>query len=812
MKISLNWVSMFCDIEEVIKNLKAKELAHKYSVYTAEIEGIEYFWAEKKVVVWKVIEVSKHPDSDHLFVVKVDLWTLWISQIVCWAPNVSEAKYVPVATVWSVLWEWFEIKATKLRWIDSNWMICSEDELGFQSERSAWIMKLEEIFDEKILENQIWKPFFDLKIAIPGLDWDNYEIKLSDIVFEIDNKFITNRPDLFSVMWNAREFWAIFDLKFRAYDKSAEIINTLNTKINTDKVLSYHLYKVSNVCAMSSPFAISYLLYKSGISVKYDLVDMTNYLMTELGQPMHAFDADKIDGDICVRQAFDWEKIEALNWETYELKISDIVIADDKKALAIAWVMGWLYSAISENTKNIYIESACFDSNSIRLTAQRLWLRSDASTRYEKSLDPLLARVALERSKDFLKYLWKDYKIEWSSFYLNEAKINDITVEFTREFVQNKIWVEIDETEFERILSSLSFEFTKKWDIYIAKVPSWRATKDVSIKEDIAEEIWRINGYEKVPEVAISWNLTIKSWNTIIELKDKINDYFSWKWFLEAYNYSFLNETKDEKVWIINHDSAIKVLNAFSSEFSIMRRNMLPYLLENVSNNVKIEDSFSFFEIWKVSEKKDWKFSENLMVAGISYNIDFEYIRSTIDGFIESILPKVKYSTIQKTNPAKFPYFHPNKSWTITLENSKNLITFWYINPVVASNFDLDDSKIIYFEIDFNTLFESYKKACFKFSEISKFPAINRELNFVMDEKIPVWNVIGKIENIDSLVRNVKILDIYRSSEKIWQNKKSITFSVLIQDFEKTITDELALNIQNKIIADLKKDLIELRS
>ncbi len=813
MKISLNWISSFCDIKDTTINLWPKSLAHKYSIYTAEIEWIEYFWKEDKVVVWKILEAKPHPDSDHLNVVQVDLWNLWKTQIVCWAPNVLSAKYVPVATVWSVLWEWFEIKSTKLRWQESNWMICSADELGFQEERSEGILKLEEIFWEETLEKQIWKPFFEMSVEIPWINSEKFEVKLKDVIFEIDNKFITNRPDLFSISWNAREFWAIFDLDYSFYKSNlSNRNNTLWTRIESDKVLSYNLYKVSNVQALKSPFAISYMLHKSWINAKFDLVDMTNYIMTELGQPMHTFDSDKIEWNICVRQAKDWEEIEALNGEKYELRSSDIVIADDKKVLAIAWIIWWAYSAISEITKNIYIESACFDPVSVRLTAQRLSIRTDSSTRYEKSLDPLLAEIALSRSEDFLKFLWKDYKIEGSSFYLNKEKVNDIKVDFSREFVEKKIWTQIAEKEFDRILNALWFVFEKNWNDYTAQVPSWRATKDISIKEDIAEEIWRIYWYEKVLEVPVSGEFTIKNKNKLVDLKDKIKDYFNSKWFLESYNYSFSNEIKDEKIWITNHSDSIKIANAFNSEFTILRRNMLPNILDNVAENLKIENNFSFYEVWKIHKKNDNEFLENLCVAWISYNEDFNKIKSSLVWFLETIIPWISFTITQKTNLEDFPYFHPNKSGQFVLENDEKLITFWYINPIVASNFDLDDSKIIYFEINFQILFENYIKSSSKFSEISRFPWIDRELNFVMDEKIAIWDISEQIKWISSLIRNIKILDIYRNNEKIWENKKSVTFSILILDFEKTITDEVALDIQNKIIDELKRSWISLRA
>ncbi|MDD2565340.1 MAG: phenylalanine--tRNA ligase subunit beta, partial [Candidatus Gracilibacteria bacterium] len=455
MKTPLNWISLYTDISELIETKGTIELAHLYSIHTAEIDGTQEFLSEKKVVVGKVIEAHKHPDSDHLNIVQVDLGVLGKTQIVCGASNVLESKYVPVATIGTIIKGEFEIKSTRLRGEESNGMICSEDELELQEGRSAGIMRLEDYFDEKVLENHIGKPFGDLETKIIGLDGKECETKLNDIVFEIDNKFITNRPDLFSIEGNAREFGAIFDLPFNGYSKTYNFSqNKLNTKIETDKVLAYNLIKVEGVQSGVSPFGISYMLYKSGINPKFDLVDMTNYIMTELGQPMHAFDADKIKGGITVRLAKSGEKMLALNGETYELNSTDIVIADDEKVLAIGGIIGGLESAISETTTNIYIESACFDASNIRLTAQRLGVRTDSSTRYEKSQDPLLTNKALARAMDFLSFIGKPGKIVGDSEYLDMTQVNNVSINFTEDFINKKIGVKIPGHEIERILKA----------------------------------------------------------------------------------------------------------------------------------------------------------------------------------------------------------------------------------------------------------------------------------------------------------------------------------------------------------------------
>ncbi|EKD66035.1 MAG: hypothetical protein ACD_49C00067G0021 [uncultured bacterium (gcode 4)] len=809
MKISLNWVSAFTDISGVLNSLWVKDLAHKYSIYTAEIDGIEYFGQENKIIIWKVLEVKPHRDSDHLNVVQVDLWKAWKTQIVCGATNVTNAKYVPVATVWAKLGEWFEIKATKLRWEESNGMICSEDELGFQQDRAPGIMILEEIFDEKILEANLWKPFFDLEVELPWFDGKNFKLKLADIVFEIDNKFITNRPDLFSVIGNSREFGAIFSLNFKDYIKKfSSTQSKLKVSIESDKVLAYNLVRIDNVNASISPFAIRYSLFKSGINAKFDMVDMTNYIMTELGQPMHAFDADKISWKISVRMANAWEKINALNWESYVLKNTDLVIADEQKILAIAWIMWGAESAVSETTDNIYLESACFDPVSVRLTSQRLGLRSDSSTRYEKSFDPLMSEIALSRAVDFLDYLGKDYCIIDYSSYLDENKIKDINVSIEESFVENKLWIKIEKKEIERILKALWFEFSLSGNIYKIKVPSWRATKDISIKEDIVEEIGRINWYDKIEDAPIKWDFTIGSKNKTIELKDKIINYFGSHNFFEVYNYSFSNETLDEKIGITDHSNSIKIINAYSNEFTILRRNMIANLLQNVADNIKIWNDFAFFELGK-THKKAWdKLEEKLNLAGVSFWNDFDFVKWSLTGFLDFILPGIKYSVAQGTD---LSYLHPNKSGHFKLDSGENIVSFGYVNPIVASNFSIDDSKLIYFELNFNLLLDKYVASNLEFSEISKFPGIDRELNFVINEKTPVWEIIEAINNSDILIRNTRVIDIYRNKEKVWENKKSITFSVFIQDFEKTMTDEVALEIQNKIIANLAKIWVELR-
>ncbi len=359
------------------------------------------------------------------------------------------------------------------------------------------------------------------------------------------------------------------------------------------------------------------MLRKAGLSPKFDLVDITNYIMTELGQPMHAFDAEKVVGTLTVRQARDGEAVLALDSKEYTLTSKDVVIADSEKVLAIAGVIGGMSSAISQTTKHVYFESACFDPVAVRLTSQRLAIRTDASMRFEKSLDPTLASRAMPRVVDLLKFLGKPGNITGAFSYLDSSKVRDITIKTDLDFVEKKLGRRIEAPRTEDILKRLGFEASFAGDTFSVRVPSWRATKDISIKEDIVEELGRINGYELVPDTPITGPFSIATKNASIELRNRINAYLSGRGLFETYNYSFSNQNKDALIGYADDVNAVHIQNAFNVEYTMMRRSMLPNLLEATAENLKQQKTFGFFEIGKVFEKLgENKFTEKKALAG----------------------------------------------------------------------------------------------------------------------------------------------------------------------------------------------------
>lgn len=296
MKIPLSWISLYSPLNSLLSKHSIRDLAHEYSIHTAEIDGIEEHFLDK-VVVGKVLSCEKHPESKKLSIVQVDLGIHGQETILTGAPNISEATYVPVAIVGAVLPGDFTIGERMMAGMMSRGMICGADEISMSTEPSTGIMILEEDWESPILEKMIGKSFFDLTLPFPGNNGEIYHYPLRDTTFEIDNKFITNRPDLFSVVGNAREFHAVFEVPFSPYIPKEDIVpqkNILNTIIETEKCLSYHLMKMGGVKVGKSPYGISLMMERAGLAPKMDIVDITNLLMTELGQPMHAFDADKI--------------------------------------------------------------------------------------------------------------------------------------------------------------------------------------------------------------------------------------------------------------------------------------------------------------------------------------------------------------------------------------------------------------------------------------------------------------------------------------------------------------------------------------
>lgn len=443
MKTPLSWINIYTNISDLQKNNSTTELAHEYSIHTAEIDDIIEHNLEK-IVIGKVISCEKHPDSTKLSICRVFLGDdLGEETILTGAPNIVDAIYVPVAIVGAKLSEDFVIGERKMAGMISRGMICAEDEIGLTTEFTGGIMILEDFFDKNFLESKIGSDFFDLSLDFPGIDGEIVQIPFRDTTFEIDNKFITNRPDLFSVVGNAREWATVFDKNFISPYSETPIDLDLSDKnivvnIESDKCLAYSLVATGNLETAKSPLAIQIMMNRAGLSPKLDLVDITNLILTEYGQPMHCFDADKINGEITVRMAKNGEKFLALNDVEYNLTDNDLVIADENGPIALAGVIGGKNSAVTEATKVVVWESATFDATSVRLSAQRHGIRTDASTRYEKSLDPTLANKTFSRVFEYLDFMGKNPEILGQFSYIDARFLDEKIINLPISLINSK--------------------------------------------------------------------------------------------------------------------------------------------------------------------------------------------------------------------------------------------------------------------------------------------------------------------------------------------------------------------------------------
>lgn len=819
MKTPLSWISLYTPLDTLLGQKTIKELAHLYSIHTAEIDDIIPHTLEK-VVVGKVISTERHPESKKLSIVRVHLGEHGEETILTGAENITSAIYVPVAMVGAVLGGDFVIGERKMAGMISRGMICSDDELGLVSERAEGILVLENIWDTSVLEEMIGKSFFDLTLPFPWIDGKIEQIPLRDTTFEIDNKFITNRPDLFSVRGNAREWHAVFDIPTNMMPERlphSETTEHLSVEILTDKCFAYHLQRMNGISVKKSPFGVSIMMYRAGLSPKNDIVDITNLIMAEYGQPMHVFDADKVQGTISIRMAKNGETLQALNDEVYELGENDLIIADEKWPIALAWIIGGKDTAVSESTTSVLWESATFDPTTVRLTAQRHAIRTDASTRYEKSLDPVLAGDTFGRVSEYLDFEGKSYTPQGEFHFLDTSKCHNITITLPIDLISKKAGKTIELTDIEKILRNLGFTITQKSDkSFIIKVPSWRATKDVSLPEDIVEEILRIYGYDFIESAPLVAPLAIRAKNEQRDLENIVLEFLSAQSWHEVYNYSFTNIPLQEKSLLKNPESLIAISNTYTEDFTHMRSSLAPRLFLNIQNNLRHSTDLHFFEIGNIYGKninrnrhitellalqESQPFGESKKIAGVSLNENIETVREELEGLFEKILGYVP--KIHQNNGQTLPFLHPGFSGTYG-SGEKDFTTIGKIHPSIAVSFEIPENTW-YFEVDFDALFDLFADREKLFRKISPYQSIPRELNFILEERTETGVIAEEISTVHPWIGEVTVNSIYRDEEKIGKDKKSVNFSFSLQWMDATLSDDEALTIQNNIIEKIEQ-------
>ena len=795
MKLSLKWLSQLIDLSD----LSIKQITDSFTLAGQKVEAVEEVGAEiTNVKIGRLLTVEPHPDADKLVVTTLDIGTDTPIQIVTGANNIKEDKplgqLMPVAVAPAILPGDFKIKKGKLRGVDSEGMLCSFEELGLTSGDAPGAS-----------EDGIWlinEAEFPCSIGDDAVE----ALGVRDTVIEFE--VTSNRPDCNSVLGLAKEASAIFNRKLNIpeTDELSAFAGTPSVEITVENpaiVPTYRATVIENVTVAPSPRWLREFLRSSGVRPINNIVDITNYVMLLTGHPMHAFDRREILGDkIIVRTANQGETLLTLDGIERKLDTSMTVICNAEKPMCIGGVMGGEGSGIHDDTIGVVFEAAVFNSASVRKTSKTLALRTESSARFEKGgVSNETALFALQMAAKLVRELDCGTVAEfgigvWSK---DKTPLAKITLDYN--WVSAFLGADIPQKTQTDLLKSLGFcvngnEIT---------VPADRP--DVTTKYDLAEEIARLYGYDKIPSAPINGSVAAKRTNDQI-ISDKIKDSLVGLGFYETFTYSFVSPKIFDKAELKqNHPLAIS--NPLGEDTSIMRQHLLPSLLDVASTNVKAKNkSARLFEVGTVYHKPNsttqTPASELKKIAAVAYGADETFF--TLKGAVETLLNSLGITP--EFTAKEYPAFHPYVCAEITVGNAI-LGKLGEVHPSVCANFETAGTKLFAFVLDFNAVFE---KASFdySYSTDSIYPASSRDLALVISDEIPV----GEIQNIiksngGKTLQNVEIFDIYRGANV---DGKSVAYSLTFRANDRTLTDaEIDKSIE-KILAACAKGGAALRS
>lgn len=793
MYISLNWIKDFVDLD---KKFKPQEMADLVTTRTAEVEGIEDLSkGYDNMVVGKIAKLETHPNADKLKVCHVDIGEKSTSQIVCGGTNLYEGMFVPVAkpgayVKWHGEGDPVKLEKVKLRGVESSGMICAGEEIGLEATGDK-IVDLTEMGEK------------------PGTPLGNLFAN-QDFAIEIDNKSLTHRPDLWGHYGMAREFAAIYgkklkplklDVKFPDKGEQPDI------KIEDFELCPrYCGVIIKNVKIEPSPKWMQQRLIAVGYRPISNIVDVTNYVMAELGQPLHAFDRSFIKGGIVVRRSKKGEKITTLDDVERKLTENMLVIADHEKPVALAGVMGGQNSEINDNTRDIIIESANFNSQNVRTTSTVLGLRTESVQRFEKSLDPFLAETAIKRTCELIMQLCPEAEIAGPIKDVNNGLPKPQTVKLDADTVSSKIGVDITPGKCADILKSLQFEVEEKGKALTVTIPTWRATKDVDIEDDLIEEIVRMYGYENVPEKLPDLPIKVPMPNTERSLKHKARKILAYSYGMtEVYNYSFYGRDELNKC-LMDESHHILLDNFLSADQTHLRASLVPNLLKNVRDNLRFYDSFRIFEVGRtyVDEDKYFPVEEKWFAAAVvlpkKAKVEpFYDAKAIVQSFLQQFSGLDAGIEESKNGPT---YIHPTKSASITIDG-EHIGGVFEVHPQVLKNWDIE-AKVAMFEFNFTKL-AALKQDFVKYKSLPKFPGLEIDVSVVIDRKRKVVEIQDAIREADQkLIERVNLFDIYQG-ENIEADKKALAFRILLQAENRTLTDDEMAKVQKRIFENLQK-------
>lgn len=786
MFLSMNWISDFVDLS----GLDKLDLIHRFSLSTAEVENEIFFKGSdiSGIVVAEIKSVENHPESEKLHLLKVDIGEAELVDVVCGAPNVRVGMKTAFAKVGAKIGE-IEIAPRPLAGYMSCGMCCSEKEIGISDDNSGIMDITDEVANGT-----------DIK--------ELYEVE--DIVVEVDNKSLTNRPDLWGHYGIAREFAALAGRELKPLDvvdlKKYDNLPKIDMKIEDDLCQRYSCLQVEDIHTNVSPVNMRIRLYYCGMRAINFLADLTNYLMLEMGQPMHAFDSRKVE-KIRIKRFAEPFVFQTLDGVDRNIDENTLMICNDNTPVAIAGIMGGLDSEIVEDTTTLTLESATFNAASTRKSTVRLAHRTDASMRYEKCLDPEMTVPAIARFVKLLTDTDKDAKVVSSLTDEYAYHYPEVTLDFDKAFIDKYTGIDIPSDTIVSTLLSLGFGCEQNGDKFTVSVPSWRATKDVTIKADIVEEITRIYGYDNFDVHTAETPLYPVREAVEKSVENRIKDMLVHRYSLHELHSYVWAYTDEYKALGIEVEDNIKLIDATNPNIETIRKSIVPTQLCQVKTNVNFAADFGVFEIGKVINglKADGLCDEQkkLCVTLFSKTKSLESLYVELSTMLSVMADNIKHKALSFTPAeATHSYEHPRNLNTISCDGVA-LGEIGIVHPTVSKKID-KKSAIVFAEIDVTKLSE-ISDAGIHYAEPSKFPAIDVDLSFVTETFAP----IGKaIENANCpLVKKVEVTDTYRD-----ENGKSITVRLTFSHPEKTLTRDEVMEVANGIINELAKDGIALKS
>ena len=769
MKVPMSWFSDYVDMN----GITPKQFAADLTMSGSMVEGVESKGENIiNVVTGKITKIERHPDADKLVVCQVFFGENDEAQIVTGATNVFEGAIIPVARDGATL-PGGKIKKGKLRGVESCGMMCSDEELGIATEPATGILILPE----------------DTPIGADIRD----VLGLNEHVVEFE--ITSNRPDCLSVIGLAREVAATYN---RNFDLKKPVVKTCGDDIKNyidveikdfDLCYRYTARAVKNIKIAPSPEWLKMRLEMSGVRSINNIVDITNYVMLEYGQPMHAFDIRTLEGNkIIVRRAEEGEKITTLDGNERILDNNMLVIADSKKPVAIAGVMGGENSEIAEDTTTILFESATFNGASVRNSAKKIGLRTEASGRYEKGLDPHNTMDAINRACELINLLNAGDVVDGVVDVYSKLPEKNV-IKFRPDKINAFLGTDIEESFMIETLKKLDFEI-KEGEIF---VPTYRA--DVEAEPDVAEEVARIYGYNNMPTTLLSGEATLGGKNTKQQAEDLIRDTLCAQGLNEIITYSFISPKMYNKL-NLEMGKAVTILNPLGEDQSIMRTVTIGSMLETISTNYNYrnEEAYLYELATKYIPRDDGLADETLDIDIAMYgkNVDYYVLKGTVDELLRAF--GITYYDIESEKNNKV--FHPGQTANIYVRKKK-LATIGRIHPTVQKNFEIN-VPVYAAVIDFNLLLEC-KKIDVKYKRLPKFPAITRDLAMVVDVNTPVRfieDIFRKTKT--NIIESYDLFDIYQGTQ-IDEGKKSVAYSLKFRDPEKTLSD----NDVNPIIEDI---------